>query len=25
LKPKRYLGAQDFRAVSEIVRKHDGF
>jgi hypothetical protein len=25
LKPKRYLGAQDFRAVSEIVRKHGGF
>ena len=24
LKPKRYLGAQDFRAVSEIVRKHGG-
>jgi len=25
LKPKGYLGAQDFRAVSEIVRKHGGF
>jgi hypothetical protein len=24
LKPKGYLGAQDFRAVSEIVRKHGG-
>ena len=24
LKPKRYLGAQDFRAVSEIVRKYGG-
>jgi len=25
LKPKGYLGAQDFRAVSEIVRKRGGF
>lgn len=25
LKPKRYLGAQDFRAVSDIVRKYGGF
>jgi hypothetical protein len=25
LKPKGYLGAQDFRAVTEIVRKHGGF
>jgi hypothetical protein len=25
LKPKRYLGAQDFRAVSEVVRRHGGF
>jgi len=25
LKPKGYLGAQDFRAVSEIVRKYGGF
>jgi hypothetical protein len=25
LKPKRYLGPQDFRAVSEIVRKYGGF
>jgi len=25
LKPKGYLGAQDFRAVSEIVKKHGGF
>jgi len=24
LKPKGYLGAQDFRAVSEIVKKHGG-
>ena len=24
LKPKGYLGAQDFRAVSDIVRKHGG-
>jgi hypothetical protein len=24
LKPKAYLGAQDFRAVSEIVRKYGG-
>jgi len=25
VKPKGYLGAQDFRAVSQIVRKHGGF
>ena len=25
LKPKGYLGAQDFRAVSEIARKYGGF
>jgi len=25
LKPRGYLGAQDFRAVSEIVRKYGGF
>jgi hypothetical protein len=25
LRPKGYLGTQDFRAVSEIVRKHGGF
>jgi len=24
LRPKGYLGAQDFRAVSEIVKKHGG-
>jgi hypothetical protein len=24
LKPKRYLGARDFRAVSDIVRKYGG-
>jgi hypothetical protein len=24
LKPKGYLGAQDFRAVTEIVKKHGG-
>jgi hypothetical protein len=24
LKPKGYLGPQDFRAVSEVVRKHGG-
>jgi len=24
LKPKGYLGAQDFRAVSDVVRKHGG-
>jgi hypothetical protein len=24
LKPKAYLGAQDFRAVSDIVRRHGG-
>jgi hypothetical protein len=24
LKPKGYLGSQDFRAVNEIVRKHGG-
>ena len=25
LKPKNYLATQDFRAVSEIVRRHGGF
>jgi len=25
LKPKAYLGGEDFRAVREIVRKHGGF
>jgi len=25
LKQKRYLGTEDFRAVSEVVRKHGGF
>lgn len=25
LRPKRYLATQDFRAVSEIVRRHGGF
>ncbi len=25
LKPKGYLGPQDFRAVSEVVRKYGGF
>jgi hypothetical protein len=25
LRPKGYLGAQDFRAVTEIVKKHGGF
>jgi hypothetical protein len=24
LKPKSYLGSQDFRAINEIVRKHGG-
>jgi len=25
LKPKGYLGAQDFKAVTEIVKRHGGF
>lgn len=25
LRPKRYLGTQDFRSVSEILRRHGGF
>lgn len=25
LRPRRYLGSQDFRSVSEVVRRHGGF
>jgi len=25
LRPKRYLETQDFRAVTDVVKKHDGF
>jgi len=25
LRPRRYLGSQDFRSVSEVLRRHGGF